>query len=419
MKIVVRSRDHAGLSKNLEKLDDKTLHTIFITTKKMKILISIRVTAISKILVATKIAAIVCLLSLSSLALTGDYDDLISSADSEDLTPQERAHFIDARDRFPKKWLSDKFKSISYVRWLDNTHLVFSTFKYPGWVAQKGEDPRVISVNVDTDEFVDLGYRGELVCMNHKGDLMIRLRRAATHNDSQNDHWFIGSVGQALQQIEWKPEHFIPQYTCRSAPYGDPIYTTPLRKLWPDAHRLIPLLPEHGVLKETFIFDFEERVHKHPIALVKPDGTSIPIPIRRPLSDNFEYQPWNDRYFESNPTDDTSIEINSLGEVFKHSPPKLLRFWHLSINAAGGGFGTRLGALWVIKGKRSKWRKQGLYLESDEGLLRIEDGSGYDAKASPNGCRILASVQKGDPWARKLEKGGRMIIDLCKQGAIK
>ena len=347
-------------------------------------------------------------------AIAGDYDDIMSSADSDDLTPQERAHFTEALNRFPKKWLSENFKYVSYVRWLDNQHLIFSTTKYPGWTAQKGEDPRIISVNVDTDEFVDLGYRGELECLNHKRELMIRLRRAKIYNNSQDDHWFVGTVGQELQRIDWKPGHFVPRYTCRFAPYGDPIYTEQLKNLPPDAHRLIPLLPGHGVLKETYIF--EDKVFKHPLAFIKPDGTSVPLLSRRPHADYFEYQPWNGRYFESRPTDDSPIAIDIEGRVFRYPPPKLFRFWHLSVNAEGAGFGTRMGPVWCIKAKFGKWRKQGLFLESAEGLLRIEDGSGLGARVSENGCRVLAFVQKGDFWAKKREKAGAMIIDICKSG---
>ena len=65
-------------------------------------------------------------------AIAGDYDDIMSSADSDDLTPQERAHFTEALNRFPKKWISERFEYTSLVRWLDNQHLVFSTTKYPG-----------------------------------------------------------------------------------------------------------------------------------------------------------------------------------------------------------------------------------------------------------------------------------------------
>ena len=75
-----------------------------------------------------------------------------------------------------------------------------------------------------------------------------------------------------------------------------------------------------------------------------------------------------------------------------------------------------MGPVWCIKAKFGKWRKQGLFLESAEGLLRIEDGAGLGARASANGCRILAFVQKGDFWAKKREKAGAMIIDICKPG---
>ena len=348
-------------------------------------------------------------------AIAGDYDDIMSSADSDDLTPQERAHFTEALNRFPKKWISERFEYTSLVRWLDNQHLVFSTTKYPGWTAQKGEDPRIISVNVDTDEFVDLGYRGRLECLNHKRELMIRLRRAKIYNNSQDDHWFVGTVGQELQRIEWKPDYFVPRYTCRFAPIGDPIYTEQLKDLPPDAHRLIPLLPEHGTLKETYIF--EDKVFKHPLALIKPDGTSVALPIRSPSAEFFNFQPWNSQYFDIRSTIDTPVSFDIQGVLFRHPPPKLLRFWHLSLTAQGTGYGTRLGMVWGVKGKYGKWRKQGIFLESAEGLLRIEDGgSPIGILVSPNGCRILAPLQRGNPWAKNPQKDSAMFIDLCKPG---
>jgi hypothetical protein len=76
-----------------------------------------------------------------------------------------------------------------------------------------------------------------------------------------------------------------------------------------------------------------------------------------------------------------------------------------------------MGPVWGIKGKFGKWRKQGIFLESAKGLLRIDEGgSPMGIVVSPNGCRILVPLQRGNPWAKKPEKSSRMIFDLCKSG---
>ena len=45
----------------------------------------------------------------------------------------------------------------------------------------------------------------------------------------------------------------------------------------------------------------------------------------------------------------------------------------------GIGLGTLKGILWIVISNTKKWRKNGIYLETDNGLLRIEEGEGSRA----------------------------------------
>ena len=104
------------------------------------------------------------------------YFDLLAGAKKENkITPHEQKYFIDAFDKFPKRWVMQGFSFDSSPRWLDDKHIAFSTRSSPGWVANMNEPPRIVSINVDTGEMTDSGYRGKLECLNHKGDMMISL----------------------------------------------------------------------------------------------------------------------------------------------------------------------------------------------------------------------------------------------------
>jgi hypothetical protein len=61
-----------------------------------------------------------------------DVTALVKSSQSFHVTPEEKARFVEASDRF-KKYEIPKKINIRYVYWLDNERLAFSSRKYPGW----------------------------------------------------------------------------------------------------------------------------------------------------------------------------------------------------------------------------------------------------------------------------------------------
>lgn len=371
-------------------------------------------TTLHRLLLSFTLTLFAQLFLFSSLAAAGEFDDLLSSLDSDIFTWQERKHFTEALDQFSKRWVGKGFSLNSGARWLDDEHIVFSTRRYPGWEGRYEEPSRVIALHVNTGEFTDLGYRGELQCLNHKGEMMIRLSPdpGKGMNHQKDDRWLIGTWGQPLQEIKWEPNSFIPKYLCRFSPHGDPIYSTNWKALPPDAHRIFPLLSEHGALKETVAI--ENRYIVHPVSLIKPDGSNVPLKMAMPINTYFEFQPWQQSYFNTMGTLDDSLTIYPSGEIKRHHAPDLLRFWHLTTRANGGGYGTRVGVLWTVMATSKIWRKHGFYLETSKGLLRIEEGMAMpDPTVSPNGCRIWSFVQRGDPYSRRLGPMGQMVIDIC------
>jgi hypothetical protein len=85
-----------------------------------------------------------------------DITALVNSARSFHLTPEEKALFVEASDRFKKYEIPKSIVSTS-VFWLDNDHLVMSTRKYPSWEARPEEMSRVISYNITNGEITDSG----------------------------------------------------------------------------------------------------------------------------------------------------------------------------------------------------------------------------------------------------------------------
>lgn len=112
------------------------------------------------------------LLNFSLPTSAEDITPLVNSARSFHLTPEEKALFVEASDRFKKYEIPKNIVSTSAF-WLDNDHLVMSSRKYPGWEAKPEEMSRVIVYNIHTADIIDSGYRGILRCINHLGDVPI------------------------------------------------------------------------------------------------------------------------------------------------------------------------------------------------------------------------------------------------------
>jgi hypothetical protein len=345
------------------------------------------------------------------------YFDLLAGSKKENkITPQEQKYFIDAFDKFPKRWVMQGFSFDSSPRWLDDKRLAFSTRSTPGWVANMNEPPRIVSINVDTGEMTDSGYRGKLECLNHKADMMISLDANPISSTKFMDEvsWHSGIWGEPLQATPSPYMQFIPKYLCKFFPIGKPIEISATEKLTPkDEHRLFPLLPEHGALAEDI--SYPRMSELFPVKLKKPTGTVPRILTSLPDADNFEYQPWSTSYFFSKRATASSITIYPSGEVVFNELPKLIKYWAHYRFVKAQAYDTKAGMLWATISETKNWAKHGLYLQTKKELLRIEEGGiGLETVISPNGCRVLTYVERGDiTAAKRTGQKGHMLIDLC------
>ena len=337
---------------------------------------------------------------------------LLVDKKENEITLEEKKYFSDALDKFPKRWVMQGFAIDSSPRWLDDKHIAFSTRSYP-------EPPRIVSINVDAGEITDSGYRGKLECLNHKSEMMISLDANPISSTKVMDEvsWHSGTWGQSLQLAPSPYKHFMPKYLCKFFPIGKPIELSATDKLIPkDSHQLFPLLPEHGALAENV--SYPKISELFPVKLIKPSGTVPRILTSFPDVDNFEYQPWSSSYFFSKRATASSITIYPSGEVVFHELPKLIKYWahYRFVNAQA--YGTKRGMLWATLSETKKWAKHGLYLQTKNELLRIEEGGiGLETVISPNGCRVLTYVERGDiTKINRTGQKGHMLIDLCNTG---
>ena len=342
------------------------------------------------------------------------FSDLEGSVASKEFTQAERRYFTEALDRYQKYELRGDFKIRSNIAWLDNDHIVFSARKLPDWEATGDEHSRVIAMNVITGKYRDTGYRGRLMCLNHLGDLMIRQggNEVIVNSSSVRYEWLIGKWGEALSSVP-RPENsrFMP-YLCRFSPYGDQIYTTPKEKLTADMHREIPLLPGHGYLRETVEYVGDKATH--PVYYVKADGNIRYVADKIPLYSDFHFYPWLNAYYERSPLIYGPRVFYTSGEFRAIPIPKLLKYGSANSSAmSAAGVLTKAGMLWDVHQGRGHWKKQGFYLDSPSGLLRIEEGSGVRSIISPDGCRIMDSVLRGDPYKTLPQTYTWLVIDIC------
>lgn len=353
-----------------------------------------------------------------AFAAEDPFEELQGSSASYDFTKAERKYFIDAPNKFKKYEISSDFKSRSIVAWLDNDHIAFSARKYPGWEAQPEELSHVISLNIVTGKFTDSGYRGRLMCLNHLGDILVRQGEPELFESAhpENYQWLSGKWGQDLSPTPWMQSSFIPRFTCKFAPIGDRIYFVKPQQVNSESHRDFPLLPEHGVLRETV--EFIDGKEVHPVHLIKPDGSSKFLFEKLPSDIFFFFHPWANAYINQTSIHNNPKILHPSGEISLLNQPPLLRYWAASapppsIAISIRAILTKAGLIWDVYQTYKFWHKNGLYLDTKDGLLRIEEGHGSNALVSPNGCRIMDSISRGDTWSSPGKKGIFLIIDVC------
>ncbi len=343
------------------------------------------------------------------------FGDLEGSTASKEFTPAERRHFTEALDRYQKYEISNEFKARSITAWLDNDHIVFSARRFPGWEAKPHEPSRIISLNVVTGDFVDSGYRGRLYCLNHLGDMMIRLGgdEAIMYSSTEKYQWLLGKWGGELSYKQRPNGSIVPNYLCQFFSFKDQISSHEMPGETAGIRKRIPLLPEHGYLKEDIRHtnDDEFRIVHH----LKPDGSANPVSGAAPQPTFFHFQPWANEYFERGTLTSAPRSFNP-SRGFSYIPiPVLLQHWSLNSPVTTASVtATKAGMLWDVHQGKGFWKKQGLYLSTAEGLLKIESGRGVYALTSPNGCRIIDSVVRGNPYQNDSNPYTWLIIDVCK-----
>ncbi len=333
----------------------------------------------------------------------------------ETLQPYESAEFVEASDKF-KKYEIPKEVIGGSAFWLDNEHLAFASRAHNGWKAKKLERSRIVSYNVVTGEIVDSGYRGQVRCLNHLGDLLIdQVDNEESHHHRLKDRrWFYGKWGQPLQPTEFVNDWPFHSYLCDFNVLRNTTYRStpgPIRK---DSIRYTPLLPQHGVLKETEFSEDGSDINK--VYLLKPDGQSALIATKQLNTYHFVYQPWSDSYFEVEVLPDEPRTFYPSGVVINHPIPRLFQYWLKTNYWSIAAYPSRPGIVWAVQQSSGSWSKQGLFLQTSKSLLRIEKGKpvGFH-QSSPDGCKIISSVEREDPDGPEWRKSTDIVTDLCEE----
>lgn len=345
-----------------------------------------------------------------------DITALVTGATSAYFTPAEKERFTEASDRF-KKYEIPKSIEINAINWLDNEHLVFSSRKYPGWEAKRDEMSRVITYNIKTGAITDSGYRGIAMCLNHIGDLLLAQSDRESHPEVRlaEYQWLAGKWGEALEPIHYPKYSSIANHLCRLLPEGDPIFAIPPEKQPPGFAHVMPLLPEHGALETTVIRNKQGQTQDQ-LKLIKPNGERLLISNRGLNDFYFIYLPWKDAYLETEVTPDVPRLFFPSGEVSSPIVPALFKAWYMAIDGRATGYVTRVGMLWGVQQHDHFWRKQGIYLQTQKGLLRIESGRHEGPiKISPDGCMVQARVTRDNSFKPAMRAAIRLVINVCKE----
>jgi hypothetical protein len=357
------------------------------------------------------------LVVIADPSTAGDIKRLIDAARSFHITPQEKALFIEAKDKF-KKYTIPPSIEFTDIFWLDEEHLVMSTQKYPGWEAKPEDLPRIISYNLATGVIVDSGYRGLLGCMNHLGELLLKQseKKYGRTTPEIRNSWLTGVWGKELRKTDYISNSFIPNYLCQFTPIGDAIYSPAPENKPSGSTAILPLLPAHGAIENTAVTENGQIQDR--LQLIKPDGQRIPIAASDLRRFEFYYQPWNDVYFEVRTAPDQPRNFSPSGKVHCYDVPTLFLVWGMTLQSSATAFPSKNGILWRIQQGNDYWLKQGIFLQTSTEILRIEDSKPISKlKVSPSGCKLHARVIKEKPSNQNRSQSISLIIDLCKESS--
>ncbi len=331
----------------------------------------------------------------------------------EKITPEDRAQFTEALDRYPRKELPHVKWSQTIYAWIDSTHVALSVRETPdGWKAKDGELARIIIIDTDTNTITDSPYRGELMCFSYVlGKVVVRqpLDGQSMLNHRKDDIFLTGTWGQVLHPLEWKNGDFLAQWSCERLPY--------VTKLNADTDVAdLKLLPGHGTLRYPHGWGLIPRPPNRPMTEWLDEngqllGKWLHVEADTPI--RFYYLPWENAYWDG--TTRTSRLYRAKGEIEFIPLPQLLLWWRNNLVGGSGGWRVWPGTIWSFVGNVDYWHYQGLYLQADMGLVRVDDGQWSipdTLSVSPDGCRIVASRDARDP-TRNRKPGPLTMMNFC------
>jgi hypothetical protein len=338
----------------------------------------------------------------------------------KELTPEERAQFVEATDRFRRWELPPlRHRDNTALGWIDNRRMLWTVRELPsGWKAADDERSKVVVVDVETGEVAETRYRGDLVCISPQ--------RIVLHDDprpyytwlrSEGDklehrrRFAAGSFGDDLQAIEWVRGAYRSLLDCGLRPL----------LAYPGASYLeIPLLAEHGSLTVSLPAPGEVRY----VRLVSQSGKEL---AKRVLLDDdgspaeLQFIEWAGLYYwpSASGRERSLVLVDPKGRFTDRRTPSLLYEWSRANVGSGVPVAVGPGVIWTFRTREGYFAKQGVYFETADRMLRIEAGMPLFVHVSPNGCRVFYRRLDVTRWRQvgNPRYETNVVQDLCEERA--
>ncbi len=293
--------------------------------------------------------------------------------------------------------------------WMDNSHLIFSSSDVnEDW--HLGDLPRIVVFDTDTQRIESTPYTGYLYCYSQNGMIVDAGKRAG------KPVILTGKYGGSLREVE---EHRRPTITgvdCQpiSVDHGEVT---------------IDLMPGDGKIR------FEGgpahiASEKYDVQFLGDDGTlrgTVAATLfTLPATNNFVFLPWARIYAREGAFGTQHGVAGSLVDpnartIKPINAPAQLTGWADSNLGSGDVRVSKAGLLWRFRANPGRSSLQGLFLQTDTGLQRIDDHDVWaPSNISPDGCKLFYGRVAGDSFkAEPFKNRGSydvVLLNVC-QGA--
>lgn len=303
----------------------------------------------------------------------------------------------------PKIWLS------SPAFWIDNSHLIFSSSDANGdW--QLGDLPKIVVFDTVARKVEPTKYSGYLYCYSAKKMIVDAGSRAGRPVVLE------GVFGQSLREIE---EHRRPTITgvdCETISLDHGVVTTSLKA--GDGKLRFAGGPTH-IASNSYTVEFLTDEGK----LTASAPASL---YTLPATNRFVFLPWSGGYAREGAigaqqgVGGSYIDPKS-GTITPIDGPAPLTGLANSNQGSADLFITKAGPLWRFRAYRGHSQIQGLFLQTQSGLERLDDHDVWaPSNVSPDGCKFFYGRVTGDHVAtdpfKNRDSYDVVLINVCKGG---